>query len=54
MRGKTDWKNIEKGLQEQLKTEVGYSFYLAVGALIGAVVDILIGILSLALAKCCC
>lgn len=34
-------------------TEVGYSFYLAIGALIGAAVDIVIGCLTVCLGKKC-
>ncbi|VDN52176.1 unnamed protein product [Dracunculus medinensis] len=40
-------------LESKIQSKVGYSFYLACGALLGAVIDIVIGILIVTLAKRC-
>uniref|UniRef100_A0A0M3HJH6 MARVEL domain-containing protein n=1 Tax=Ascaris lumbricoides TaxID=6252 RepID=A0A0M3HJH6_ASCLU len=42
-----------KVVSEVAKSEVGYSFYLACGALAAAIVDIIVGALTQALAKRC-
>lgn len=47
---------LDENLLNQLKLqgEVGYSFYLACGALAAAVIDIIVGGLTVTLAKRCC
>ncbi|VDK51063.1 unnamed protein product [Anisakis simplex] len=47
-----DKSGAEDSIKQNMKTEAGYSFYLAVGALIAAAVDVVVGSLAQCFAKC--
>lgn len=49
-----DINNVEEKVKAALKTEIGYSFYMACGALAGAIIDIFVALISLFFAKHCC
>ncbi|CAJ0956219.1 unnamed protein product, partial [Mesorhabditis belari] len=51
---KDSLKDIDWGAKDAPKTEIGYSFYMAVAALVLALVDVVVASVTVFLAKKCC